>query len=92
MIEVEIEHPGDPLDILAEECAEVIQSIMKLRRFGDRRGNRDRFVQEMGDLAFAIDLALGSGAIAGSELRKAKAAKKKRFAALFPHSALARAT
>jgi len=27
-------HIGDPFDCLAEECAEVIQVLMKLKRFG----------------------------------------------------------
>jgi len=28
------EHIGDPLTCLAEECAEVIQAVMKIQRFG----------------------------------------------------------
>ena len=52
---------GDPLDILAEECSEVIQAIMKHRRFSHTSAQsaaeaRQRIVQEIGDLFVAVGL------------------------------------
>ena len=52
------------LDLLAEECAEVIQAIMKAKRFGllDKfkgyyagRTNEDAILREMGDVMAIMD-------------------------------------
>lgn len=52
---------GDPMDCLAEECAEVIKALMKIKRFGleghpgkpmkdgVRVSNRDELLEEMQD-------------------------------------------
>jgi NTP pyrophosphatase (non-canonical NTP hydrolase) len=39
----------EALDILQEECAEVIQIVSKIKRFG-MKNNQERLVQEIGDL------------------------------------------
>lgn len=39
----------EALDILQEECAEVIQVVSKIKRFG-MKSNQERLVQEIGDL------------------------------------------
>lgn len=47
------------LDILQEECAEVIQIISKVRRFGwgdDAYNNKDRLMQELADLMLMTTL------------------------------------
>lgn len=53
------------LSILQEECAEVIQIISKIRRFGinsfhpedpNRLSNRERLVAELGDVKALVDL------------------------------------
>lgn len=38
----EHKHIGDPMDCLAEECAEVIQILMKIKRFGLEATNPKR--------------------------------------------------
>ena len=48
------------LTILAEECAEVIQEVMKVKRFGDQEYNGEsamqRLVKELGDIECMINL------------------------------------
>ena len=43
------------LNILQEECAEVIQAVSKIRRFGEE-SNRFGFIQELADLQCMINL------------------------------------
>lgn len=57
-------------DILIEECAEVIQAVSKVKRFGIDseigvfdETNRDRLEQEIGDLLTMIDLLYVKGII-----------------------------
>lgn len=44
------------LIITQEECGELIQAISKLIRFGNNDTNRDRLLQELGDVLMMIDL------------------------------------
>jgi NTP pyrophosphatase (non-canonical NTP hydrolase) len=57
----------EPLDILQEECAEVIQSISKIRRFGWnsfspltsvelQKTNLKHLIEEIGDVLAVIDI------------------------------------
>jgi NTP pyrophosphatase (non-canonical NTP hydrolase) len=39
----------EALDILQEECAEVIQVVSKIKRFG-MKSNQEKLVQEIGDV------------------------------------------
>ena len=45
----------EALDILQEECAEVIQVASKCKRFGTK-SNRERLTQEIGDLYCMIQI------------------------------------
>jgi len=61
------EHQGECLDILQEECAEVIQLASKIKRFGalnTRAGyDRNNFLlleEEMGDLLAMMDMCVGA--------------------------------
>lgn len=54
---------GDPLDMLVEECAEVIQAAMKARRFGLSGAPgytgvkpREEIVKEIGDVLACIEM------------------------------------
>lgn len=54
---------GHPLEILIEECAEVIQAVMKIRRFGlegtegyNNPNPREVLVQEIADLIVALGI------------------------------------
>jgi hypothetical protein len=58
------------LNILIEECAEVIQRATKMKRFGidetqsgQYRDNRERLGREIGDLELMLELCLEAGLI-----------------------------
>lgn len=64
------------LNILQEECAEVIQVISKIRRFGlddDYSGktNREKLTQEVGDVLLLIELLKAHNVYTDDGLRKA---------------------
>ena len=63
------------LDITQEECAEVIQAISKIRRFGylskhpdSTQTNRQHLEEEIGDLMCMVDLMRESGMIDWAEV------------------------
>jgi NTP pyrophosphatase (non-canonical NTP hydrolase) len=67
------------LDILQEECAEVIQNVSKCRRFGldteylkGSGTQRDQLAKEIGDVLAMIDLLKERGVIEQAELDLAK--------------------
>ena len=67
------------LDILQEECAEVIQAISKCRRFGideqnlkTGRTQREELVQELGDVTLLIELLQAHHLFIEGELHSAK--------------------
>jgi NTP pyrophosphatase (non-canonical NTP hydrolase) len=70
------------MDILQEECAEVIQMISKIRRFGLdkihlKNGGTNRFLlnEELGDLLAMIDLLQSFNIVTAEGLMSAKLAK-----------------
>jgi NTP pyrophosphatase (non-canonical NTP hydrolase) len=74
------------LDILQEECAEVIQAISKCRRFGideqnlkTGRTQREELVQELGDVGLLIELLHAYQLFAHEELHQAKLNKAKKL-------------
>lgn len=67
------------LDILQEECAEVIQSVSKCRRFGldnlylnGTGTQRENLVKEIGDVVAMIDLLKEHGVVTEAEIDTAK--------------------
>lgn len=70
------------MNILSEECAEVIQAISKCHRFGmdnvkpgKPKTNREHLEEEIGDLLAMVDILVEKGIIAQYHLEVAKAAK-----------------
>ena len=70
------------LNILTEECAEVIQAISKTQRFGmdntnpfSTETNREHLEQEIGDLLTMIDLLFVKGIINEENILKAQQRK-----------------
>ena len=69
------------LDILQEECAEVIQAISKCRRFGieteykDGGTQREHLVQEIGDVSLLLELLKAHQLYTDKELREAELRK-----------------
>ena len=70
------------MDILQEECAEVIQAVSKVRRFGINnykpgkpKTNREHLEEELGDLLAMVDIMLEQDIVAWGNLEVAKKAK-----------------
>ncbi len=69
------------LDILQEECGELIVSASKVRRFGldnsykDGGTQREHLTQEAGDVMLMIDLLIERGVFTVEELNLAKQRK-----------------
>lgn len=69
------------MDIAQEECAEVIQAISKIRRFGlktEHNGvtNQAHLEEEVGDLMCMVELMVENGTI--DQVSVLEAAKRKR--------------
>jgi hypothetical protein len=70
------------MDILQEECAEVIQAVSKISRFGldnfkpgKPKTNREHLEEELGDMLAMIDILCSMGVVDLDSLRVAKLAK-----------------
>lgn len=70
------------LSILQEECAEVIQAVSKVFRFGfdachpsEFRNNRQRLEEELGDLQAMIFLLIENGIVSKENLHNAEQQK-----------------
>lgn len=70
------------LEILAEECAEVVQIKSKIVRFGlhdihpaGGMDNRSRLEQELGDVLVMIDILTSNGILTATGLEAAKVRK-----------------
>lgn len=74
--------PNEVMDILQEECAEVIQAVSKIRRFGldnkkpgKPKTNREHLEEELGDMLAMIDILKETNVVSGTNLEIAKQAK-----------------
>jgi len=73
------------LDILQEECAEVIVAISKIRRFGmeneykDGGTQREHLTQELGDVTLLIELLKAHHVYTDAELRAAQLRKSQKL-------------
>lgn len=82
------DHQEECLNILQEECAEVIQAASKIKRFGiynkkmgAELNNLQNLEMEIGDVLAMIDLCREAGIpITDEGLERAKISKKKRLA------------
>jgi len=70
------------MDILQEECAEVIQAVSKISRFGldnlkpgKPKTNREHLEEELGDLLAMIDILHEMDMVSWANLDAAKEAK-----------------
>jgi NTP pyrophosphatase (non-canonical NTP hydrolase) len=83
----------EALDILQEECAEVIQAVSKISRFGldnlkpgKPKTNREHLEEEIGDLLAMVDILLEKGIVSKTSLdsaNKAKIEKLKKWSNIF---------
>ena len=72
----------ETLDILQEECAEVIQAVSKISRFGldnlkpgKPKTNREHLEEEIGDLLAMVDILTRNGVIDPANIEIAATAK-----------------
>jgi len=70
------------MDILQEECAEVIQAVSKISRFGidnlkpgKPKTNLEHLEEELGDMMAMITILIDKGIVNRVHLEKAEAAK-----------------
>lgn len=82
----------DVMDILQEECAEVIQAVSKIRRFGleeswDGHTNKQALITELGDVIAIIDILMDETDIniTMDDITKAVEAKKKKLEIFLPY-------
>ena len=88
-----IDKTTEVMDILQEECAEVIQAVSKCRRFGidecylkSGKSNRENLAEEVGDLLCMIDLLIKFGLVDDQAVylaRQAKEEKLKKWSAIY---------
>jgi NTP pyrophosphatase (non-canonical NTP hydrolase) len=76
------EQTKEVMDILQEECAEVIQAVSKINRFGidnlkpgKPKTNREHLEEELGDMLAMIDILIVKGIVSSDNLEIAKLAK-----------------
>jgi NTP pyrophosphatase (non-canonical NTP hydrolase) len=76
------EKEKEVMDITQEECAEVIQAISKISRFGidnlkpgKPKTNREHLEEELGDMLAMVDIMLELGIVSADNLAIAKEAK-----------------
>lgn len=72
----------ETMDILQEECAEVIQAVSKISRFGldnlkpgKPKTNREHLEEELGDLLAMVDILHEMDVVSWTNLESAKEAK-----------------
>jgi NTP pyrophosphatase (non-canonical NTP hydrolase) len=83
MIDVD-DQTRESLLITQEECAEVIQSISKVFRFGfdtrwpnqESQSNREKMEEEIGDLLAMLDILVEKCIISDSNINQARINKK----------------
>ena len=83
----------EALDILQEECAEVIQAVSKISRFGldnlkpgKPKTNREHLEEELGDLVAMIDILTRNGIVDSTNIEmaaRAKVEKLKKWSKIF---------
>jgi len=76
------EREREVMNILSEECAEVIQAVSKCHRFGldnlkpgKPKTNCEHLEEELGDLLAMVDILLNIGIVSAETLESAKLAK-----------------
>jgi NTP pyrophosphatase (non-canonical NTP hydrolase) len=77
---------NEVMDILQEECAEVIQAVSKIRRFGidnhkpgKPKTNREHLEEELGDLYAMIDILQELDIVSWTNIEKAAEAQREKL-------------
>ena len=86
---IENDEVKEILNLLLEECAEVIQAVSKINRFGfdsfhpstPHKNNKDDLEEELGDLECVINLLKNKGVVLESAIRDYKRNKEDKIRA-----------
>lgn len=77
---------NEVMDILQEECAEVIQAVSKIRRFGidnhkpgKPKTNREHLEEELGDLYAMINILQELDIVSWTNIERAAEAKREKL-------------
>ena len=77
---------NEAMNILSEECAEVIQAVSKINRFGmdnykpgKPKTNRQHLEEELGDLMAMIDILQEMDVVSYTNIEKAAEAKHEKL-------------
>ena len=77
---------NEVMDILQEECAEVIQAVSKIRRFGldnakpgKPKTNREHLEEELGDLYAMIDILQELDIVSWAGIERSAVAKREKL-------------
>jgi len=77
---------NEVMNILSEECAEVIQAVSKINRFGidnykpgKPKTNREHLEEELGDLMAMIDILQEMDVVSYANIEKAAEAKHEKL-------------
>ena len=62
--------------ITAEECGELVQSCMKIARWGVEKKKLQNLIEELGDVALMIDLIVDAGYVTRDEINARKQVKR----------------
>ena len=73
------------LTVLSEECAEVIQSASKIKRFGMDANNLKVFAKELGDLQCMINMCQEADLITWSEIEEQVEMKREKLKVYSEH-------
>ena len=73
---------NEVMNILSEECAEVIQAVSKINRFGmdnykpgKPKTNREHLEEELGDMLAMIDILQSMDIVSYTNIERAQSAK-----------------
>ena len=80
------EQTKETMDILQEECAEVIQAVSKISRFGldnfkpgKPKTNREHLEEELGDMMTMIDILHSMDIVSWTNIDRAAEAKREKL-------------
>jgi len=82
-----VSNSNEVMDILQEECAEVIQAVSKIRRFGfesrwpekTSSSTKEQLETELGDLLAMVDIMVEQCIVSDNNINFARAAKKEKL-------------
>ncbi len=85
IVKSELNQEKELFCITAEECGELVQSCMKIARWGVEKKKLQGLIEELGDVALMIDLIVDAGYVTKDEIdarKQVKRLKLKKYSSL----------